>query len=171
MRPMIIGLIALALATPVRAQEPPKARAVLGGYNAGFKDCARALERFVVFVHEDDDAYGFLSTWSTTRPNDEMMTAITSETFTDGHGVTTFAAVRTASGTCDLTLTQTITLPALPCDKAREDAFKDWKPYTELSGLQVYEDPTDANTTATMIPLAKSGCVIVKHILALGVAN
>jgi hypothetical protein len=171
MRALIIGLMAFTLAAPAQAQEPPKARAVLGGYNAGFKDCARALERFVVFVHEEDDDYGFLSTWSTARPNDEMMTAITAETFTDGHGIATFAAVKSAAGTCDVTLTQTITLPELPCGKAREDAFKAWKPVTELEGLQVYEDPTDANTTATLIPVGQIGCVIVKHILALGVAN
>lgn len=171
MRPTVATLLALALAAPVQAQEPPKSRVLQKGYEAGFKDCARALERFITFVHEDEDDYGFLSTWSTKRPNDEMMTAMTAQAFTDGHGVTTFAAVKTAPGACDVTLTQTITLPELPCEKVRTDAFKDWKLYTELSGLPVLEDPTDTNTNVTLAPLGQTGCVIVKHILALGVAN
>jgi len=171
MRTVIAGLIALALAAPVQAQEPPTSRVLQKGYAAGFKDCARALERFIVFIHEDDDDFGYLSTWSTKRPNDEMMSALTVQTFTDGHGVTTFSGVKTAPGVCDITLTQTVTLPELPCDKARADAFREWKPLTELGDLPVYEDPTDPNTTATLAPLGKTGCVVVKHILALGVSN
>jgi hypothetical protein len=169
MRPLVLALAALSVAMPARAQEPTTTRVVKDGYAAGFRDCAPAVDKVVRYIHESDEDYGYVSTWATEKPNGEMLSAMTSEAYTDGQGVTTFMGTKTASGVCDIMATQTLILAATPCATLLTGAYKTWKLYTELNGVNVYEDPEDKNTSAALVPIGKAGCVVVKHVMGFGV--
>lgn len=171
-RRALLILAALAVATPAPAAAPaeePGVRALKEGYKAGFRDCAAAAEKVVRFFHEDDAAYGFIATWATQKTNESMLGAVTSESYADGQGVTTFSAVKAASGGCDVSATQTLMIPEKPCDELRKAAFADWKDYTEIGGLPVLSDPRDPNASLTLMPIGKTGCVLVRNLIAFGV--
>ncbi|MFZ5720211.1 MAG: hypothetical protein ACOY5Y_12210 [Pseudomonadota bacterium] len=164
MRAVIAALAAVAMATPSFA-EPPKVRGLQDIYKAGFHDCAEAMADFVRFVHEDDEAYAYLGVWSQAKPNAEMATVLTSQPYTDGHGIATITGIKTVSGACNVTLTQAFTVPDQTCPKLRDDAFKGWKFYSEFSGSTLYEDPTTPNGNLTLTPMGETGCLIVKQLV------
>lgn len=167
---LLLAVAALAVATPAPAPAAePEVRVLKEGYKAGFRDCAAAAEKVVRFIHEDDSAYGYIATWATKKTNESMLGAVTSESYADGQGVTTFSAVKAASGGCDVSATQTLMIPEKPCDELRKASFADWKDYTEIDGLPVLSDPRDPNASLTLMPIGKTGCVLVKHLIAFGV--
>lgn len=164
---LLVAALAVAASPAVAAE--PGVRVLKEGYKAGFQDCAGAAEKFVRFIHEDDAAYGFITTWSTEKTNQSMLGAVTSESYADGQGVTTFTAVKAASGGCDVSATQTLMIPEKPCDEIRKASFADWKDYTEIGGLPVLSDPRAPNASLTLMPIGKTGCVLVKHLIGFGV--
>jgi hypothetical protein len=165
MRALICFLAACATASPAYAA-PPKVRALADIHKAGFKDCIEPMARFVTFVHDDDDAYAYLGVWSQEKPNTEMATVLTSEGYTDGHSLATITAVKTANGACNVTLTQAFVTPEQTCPRVRDESFKEWKFYSELNGATLYEDPTTPNGNVAMTPVGKTGCLIVKNLVA-----
>jgi len=164
MRKLICLLTACAVAAPAYAA-PPKVRGLKDIYAAGFKDCIGPMEKFVTFVHDDDDAYAYLGVWSQTKPNGEMATIMTSEGYSDGQSIATITAVKTASG-CNVSLTQAFVVPSQTCPTVRDETFKEWKFYSDLNGATLYEDPTTPNGNVALTPIGKTGCMIVKSLVA-----
>ena len=112
------------------------------------------------YVHEDDAAYSHLGTWSKDKPNGEMFNSLTAA---PGVGVTSLTAVRTAAGTCDTLITQMVPVPNQGCEAVQKASFKDWKYFSDLGGVPVFEDPTSANINVLFVSLTKKSCLIVKH--------
>jgi hypothetical protein len=164
-RKFVLAFAALAAAAPVHAAEPPKVRAMKDIYGAGFRDCSDRMAEAVAFVHEDDDAYDYLGLWSIKKPNTEMATALTSQAFTDGHGVATVTAVKTPGGACNVSITQALTTPDQTCDALKKDSFKEWKPYAEFNEAELLQDPTSDGSHIVLTPVGKTGCLMVKHIM------
>jgi hypothetical protein len=169
MKSFVWAMAACALAAPANAA-PPSVRALQAGYQAGFRDCAAAAEPFVKFVHEDDAAYGFMGVWSKSRPNAEMLGVVTSEAYGDGQGLSTISAVKTASGACNVTVTQAVLIPSRSCADLKGSTFKDWKLLNELNGAPIYQDPTTSDISVVLTPVGKTGCLIFKHLMAFGLA-
>ena len=163
-RKFALALVALAVAAPAQAA-PPKVRALKDIYAAGFEDCAARMAEGVEFIHEDDEVYDYLGLWSLKKPNDEMATALTSQSFTDGHGVTTISAIRTRSGACNVSITQSLTTPDQTCESLKKDSFKDWKRYAEFNEAELLQDPTSDSAHLVLTPIGKTGCLMVKHIM------
>jgi len=164
-RKLALAFAGLAVAAPVHAAEAPKVRALKDIYAAGFRDCSEKMAEAVAFVHEDDEAYDYLGSWSTNNPNTEMASAVTSQTYTDGHGVATVTAVKVQGGGCNVSITQALTVPEETCESLKTDAFKDWKPYAEFNEADVLEDPTSAGSHVVLTPIGKTACLMVKHII------
>lgn len=168
MHKLIIALAALAIGSPVEAA-PPKVRALQDIYQAGFKDCAPAMERFVQFVHEDDESYSFVGKFSLDDANRSSAGAVTVERFTDGQGVASITGTKTAAGACDVVLTHTLVFPAETCDAVRTTAFKEWKLFMQMNESNVYEDPSTPNGHAVLSPIGATGCLVVKHLMGFGI--
>ncbi|RAK66489.1 hypothetical protein [Phenylobacterium kunshanense] len=164
-RPFVIALAGAAIAAPAHGA-PPKVQALKDIYAAGFQDCADAMGEIVKFVHEEED-YAYLGLWSAAKPNTEMATAMTSQSFTDGHGIATVSAVKTVGGGFNVTLTHVFIVPNQTCAQLRDTTFKAWKFYSDFGGASLYEDPTTANSNAALTPIGKTGCLIVKNLLRL----
>lgn len=170
MKRALLILAALTLPLPADAQSapPPTTRAVQAGFAAGFTDCAGPLDAAVKFVHEDDQAYAQLGTWSKDNPNGEAFNTVTSERLPGGQSVTSFTGVKTASGKCDTLFTQVLAVPAKSCEALAKTSFKGWKYYSDLNGAAVYEDPTSPSVNVILIATSKTSCVIVKQATMLG---
>lgn len=166
MSKLIPALLAVAIALPAQA-EPPKVRALTDVYAAGFRDCIPPMQEFVQFVHEDDENYAYLGLWSVDKPNGSMSTVLTSQAFTDGHSISTITAVKTSTGGCNVTLTQSFVVPEQTCTDVKGDTFKEWKFKSDFNGATLFEDPTTPNGHAVMTPVGKTGCLIVKSLLRL----
>jgi hypothetical protein len=143
-------------------------RAVKQGYDVGFHDCAAAMDGFVKFVHEDDAAYSHFGQWSVKNPNEETYSSLTSETYPDGKGLTSFETTKNARGKCSVTFTQVLLIPNTICAVLREGAFKTWKEYGELNGDKIYEDPSTPNASVVLTPIAQAGCMVLKHVVGFG---
>lgn len=163
MHKFALALAAISVAMPAQAQAP-KVRALQDIYKAGFKDCAPAMERFVKFVHDDDEAYSFVSKFAVEDTNRSTAGAVTVERFSDSQGVASITATKNAAGKCDVVLTHTFVFPEMTCDALRAEALKDWKLFLKLNEANVYEDPTTPNGHAVVSPAGK-GCLLVKHLM------
>lgn len=164
----VVAAVAIALALPpARAADQAPAsglsRAVQQGYDAGWHDCAAALDKFVRFVHENDQSYAMFGHWAAEHPDKRMFTTVT---LGDG-AVTSFSASRNTDGTCDVAVTEVIVFNDT-CKKIADDTFKDWKKSGDLGGATVYEDPTTSSANVFLTPLA-AGCLMTKQLLGYGI--
>jgi len=164
-----LGLVlALCAVTSNAYAAPELTRAVKQGYDVGFRDCSGALDQFVKFVHSDDKSYAHLGRWSVEHPNEETFSSITSETYSDGKGLTSFSATKNAAGKCSVTFTQAFIVPDKICATLRTTIFKEWKEYATLNGDKIYEDPTTPNANLILSPIGQTGCLLLKHVVAYG---
>jgi hypothetical protein len=158
-------LFAAALALPLPAQaQPAMSRAVQQGWNAGFRDCAADLDAAVKFVHEDDQAYAHLGTWSKADANREAFNTVTS----DRQSVTSFTGVKAASGKCDTVFTQIVPAQGKSCEALQTSELKDWKFLNELNGAAVFEDPGSPGINLILVATSKTSCLIVKQAVVYG---
>jgi hypothetical protein len=168
MRIAVCALVACAVVAPAQAAPtPPKTNALQDIYQGGFKACAPAMEKMVRLIHPDDAAYANLGMWSMDKTDSQMATAVTSERLEGGHAVTTFSAVKTAAGSCDVSVTYVETDLAEACAHVRENAYKAWKYVGDFNDATIYQDPTTPNSKLVLTP-AGSGCLIVKSIVGYG---
>ena len=168
MHKLVLALSALAVSLPAQAQ-PPKARALQDVYKAGFKDCIPAMEKFVQFVHENDESYSFVGKFALENANQSSAAAITVEKYDDGQGVASITGTKNAAGKCDVVLTHTIVFPEMTCDALRTTGLKDWKLFVQMHESNVYQDPTTPNGRAVLSPVGKTGCLLVKHLMGFDV--
>jgi len=165
-----LGLVlALCAVTSNAYAAPELTRAVKQGYDAGFHDCAGALDPLVKFVHDDDQIYAHFGRWSAERPNEETFSSLTSETYADGKGIASFTATKNAAGKCSITMTQVIVVADKICATLRTTVFKDWKDYGELNGDKIYEDPTTPNANLILTPIGQTGCLLLKSVVGFGI--
>jgi hypothetical protein len=166
----ILAACALPLSAAAQPHAAPGAapaapsRAVQQGMEHGFRDCAPDLDQAVKLVHEDDDAYAHMGTWSTANGNGELFNSLTAA---PGSGVTSFTGVKTAAGKCNTTITQVVPTD-LSCEEAQKTGFKDWKAVGDLRGLPLLEDPTTPAVNVLMIATSKKTCLIIKHAVFFG---
>jgi len=168
MQKFVLALSALAIALPAQSA-PPKVRALQDIYKAGFTDCAPAMEKFVKFVHEDDDSYSYVGKFALEKANQSSASAITVVKYPDGQGVASITGTKTAGGKCDVVLTHTLIVPAQTCDELRTTVFKDWKLFVQMNESNVYQDPTTPNGHAVLSPAGDKGCLMVKHMIGFDV--
>ena len=168
MHKFVLALTALAVALPAQAA-PPKARALQDIYKAGFTDCAPAMEKFVEFLHEDDETYSYVGKFAIDKTNQSSASAITVVKYPDGQGVASITGTKNAAGACDVVLTHTLVVPGQTCDELRTTAFKDWKLFSQMNESNVYQDPTTPNGHAVLSPVGDKGCLMVKHLIGYGV--
>ena len=167
MKNLSMLLVACLATSPVDAATP-LTRAVQQAYDAGFRDCAPTLDRFVRFIHEDDTQYGFYGIWSKDAPNASMFSTTTTEITPAGNMVTTFSAVKNNSGTCDVSVSTTV-VSTSSCAAIRESTFKDWKFYGDLNGSSIYSDPTSQGDDVILTNIPNNYCLLVKRLSAYGV--
>lgn len=168
MKTIATMLAALLATTPALAEAPaPLTRAVQQGADAGFKDCAPALDKFIRFVHEDDSVYAMYGRWSKSNPNGSMFTTLTSEGSGADTILTSFSAVKNSAGTCDIVMTEIVTTQ-VTCTKFHEDSLKDWKFFGDLNGSGIYSDPTTENDSVILTNLPGNGCLLTKQLLGYG---
>jgi hypothetical protein len=171
MRKTLLLLAALSLPLPAYAQHAAAAgptRATKSAQTAGFKDCAPAMDQVVRLVHEDDEEYGHVDIWAKERPNDRIASTVTSQTYKDGRGLTSFTGVKTASGKCDAVYAQAVLINDASCDELKKTVFKEWKLYTDLDDAPVYEDPSDPSINAILLSTGKKSCLIFKQAVFFG---
>lgn len=168
MHKLALALAALSIALPAHAQAP-KVRALQDIYKAGFKDCVPAMQKFVEFVHEDDESYSYLGKYALENANQSAAGAVTVEKFSDGQGVASITGTKNAAGKCDVVLTHTFVFPEITCDSLRTEALKEWKLFVQMNESNVYQDPTTPNGHAVLSPVGKGGCLLVKHLMGFGV--
>jgi hypothetical protein len=152
------------LSAPSAYSAEPLSRAVQQGYDKGFHDCARALDRLVKFIHQDDSKYANFGQWSENNTNERIFSTVTSEPNSEGSGITSFTAQKNTSGKCDVSVSQIIYTED-SCIKVRDEDFKDWKYYGDLGGSAILEDPTSTNDNVILTSLQGNKCLIVKHLV------
>jgi hypothetical protein len=157
-----LALLLAALSLPLPAFAAPTNAAKQGVEN-GFKACVEPFDTAVRFVHENDETYAYVGTWSKRAPDGEAYNAVTSERYPDAHGLTSFTGVKTASGRCNVVFTQALVVPEKTCDALRKEAFADWKFYVALNGVNTYEDPTSSDVSVMLLPTGKTGCLVFKQ--------
>jgi hypothetical protein len=144
--------------------------AVQQGYDHGFHDCARALDKIVRFVETEETAYAHMGLWAKDRPNDSTFTTVTSLGGGDGGGVNVFSATKNTNGTCDVVAVQNI-FSTDPCGKLKDATFKEWKYFGDLRGSQILEDPTTPNADVVLTNEPGNACLVTKQISGYGLPN
>jgi hypothetical protein len=169
MRGFVAAAIMLAAWTNATAAEPPLSRAVQAGVDHGFKACAGAMDEYVKYLHENDDTYDHLGTWSKAHPDKYMFSTIISDPTSESDVVSSVSAVRNADGQCDVTFVQVVPFVDKPCAQLRETVFKDWKYYDVISKSTVLEESDFVGSYVILTPLKTGGCQVLKHFLGLGI--
>lgn len=130
----------------------------------GFQRCSSALNSVVNFVHDDND-YTYLNTWGVASPNDSLFNSLTVRRYGDSYSVSSISVTPSTAGKCDSSLTQVLVFGDTSCPTLREKTFKNWKFYSEMAGIGVYEDPTSNSSVVMLIPNGV-GCLVVKNLVA-----
>ncbi len=142
--------------------------AVKEGYDKGFHDCARAADRVLKYVYDEKTEYEHQTSWAGDRTNDSSLAIIASRPVQGGaNETTTFSAIKTREGRCDVTFTEVLPAPD-SCLKVRETDFKDWKYDGDLAGSALLSNPTDDTFTLVLVNVPSGECLIISHMLAYG---
>lgn len=153
---LFIALLCSAFAVPTFAADEVDYADVLR--KNGHTYCASGINRVANWLLDQDGAT--LALWNSANPDGHAGTVIGTKRYSDGNNVVHLTGTPVKDGGCDVAFT--VVLPAAEsCSNLRETAFKDWKYFTDLQGLPVYDDPT-VSTVSVILQSVGSGCAITK---------
>lgn len=146
------------------AQEQKMSRVVEGLKVEGVTACSKELDGVVKYVHKDDGRYGFAYMWSKENTNKRSAVVVTSERLSGGSMISTFVSTPDASGHCSVVVTQNFLLKQ-SCTGIREETFKGWKFYGEISATTAYDSPDSEALTAFLTATEDGGCHILRRLV------
>lgn len=152
----------LAVAAALLAGAPAQAedyRSVAALGKLGVSQCLGTIARMTKFMYDADD-FSYLNTWHKDDPDSHMTMTLTGKPYSDGNSLATVATAPAADGSCDASFTQLFVF-ADSCAKLRDSTFKEWKYFSDLGEVPLYEDPTSDSVVVALANL-QSGCLVVK---------
>lgn len=124
----------------------------------GFKTCQKTVESIAQHLTKDGK-HSAISTWNKRSSDNRMFNSQLAISYTDGNAIAIINVAPVSSGKCDGSYTR-ITNWDKSCSVLRETNFKDWKFFSELSGLVSLEN-TSGSVSTVLLP-SQNGCTTIQ---------
>lgn len=153
----LLSVGAFAVHAPAFAQQSAASQQL---EQKGFVRCAKATANVLDWLYAKQP-YDHVNVWNAVSPDSHLASTLTARQFADGRGVASVVSAPTAAGTCDTAFTQVVAL-AQPCSQIQAGTFREWRKSADLSGVPVFQDPSEPSITAMLFPTGATSCLVVK---------
>ncbi len=151
-------IVALAGATASADETAEETGLVQRAREVGAQRCAARIGDVIGYFH-GEDAYAHLAVWHKADPDHHLFHGVTTQTYEDGRQISALA-VAPLGDSCDVSFTQVFVF-STACGEARDTTFKDWKPYADMQGIALFQDPSAESVTLALVPAGQS-CLAIK---------